>query len=152
MSNPFYKYLSEKIIKYFQTNSPYPGDKFFVQFETDEQVHNLFNELKDNIIAQEFEYADLERNQKYNSYQLVFGSAQLIVAASMVGGPHPDFLATLRNLVGVEPGYENKAILFIHCSSLDSILGGAGSLSKVGIPLNINAIETDIQRKINETG
>ena len=91
MSNPFYKYLSEKIIKYFQTNSPYPGDKFFVQFETDEQVHNLFNELKDNIIAQEFEYADLERNQKYNSYQLVFGSAQLIVAASMVGGPHPDF-------------------------------------------------------------
>lgn len=152
MSNPFYKYLSEKIIKYFQTNSPYPGDKFFVQFETDEQVHNLFNELKDNIIAQEFEYADLERNQKYNSYQLVFGSAQLIVAASMVGGPHPDFLATLRNLVGVEPGYENKAILFIHCSSLDSILGGAGSLSKEGMPLNINAIETDIQRKINETG
>ena len=107
---------------------------------------------KTNIIAEEFVYYDQDRNQKYVSYQLRFGDVQLVVAASMVGGPHPDFLATLRNLVGVEKGYENKSILFIHCSSLDSILGGAGSLCKEGMPLNISVIETDIQRKINETG
>lgn len=55
-------------------------------------------------------------------------------------------------MVGVEEGYLKKAILFIHCSSLDSILGGAGSLSKEGMPLNISVIERDIKRKINETG
>ena len=152
MSNPFYKYISEKVIKYFQINSPIPGDKFFVQFENDEQVRKLFDELKSNTIAEEFVYFDEERGQKYNSYQLSFSDSKLIVAASMTGGPHPDFLATLRNLVGVEKGYEQKSILFIHSSSLDSILGGSGSLCKEGMPLNINVIETDIQRKISETG
>ena len=152
MLSPFYKYLSEKVIKYFQTNTPNPGDKYYVQFETDLQVNNLYNELGKSIISKEFIYSDAERNQKYESYQLDFGSSQLIVAASMSGGPHPDFLATLRNLVGVESGYEKKAILFIHCSALDSILGGAGSLCKDGMPLSIKAIETDIQRRINETG
>lgn len=59
----------------------------------------------------------------------------------MENGPHPDFLANLRNLVGVEEKYTDRAILFIHCSSLDSILGGAGSLGKEGMPLNILEIE-----------
>ncbi len=152
MSNLFYKYLSEKVIKFFQTNMPLAGDKFFVQFETNEQVADLYSELKKNIIAEDFVYNDDSREQKYVSYQLVFGTVELIVAASMEGGPHPDFLATLRNLVGVESGYKNKAILFIHCSSLDSILGGAGSLSKEGMPFNISSIEKDIKRKITETG
>lgn len=152
MSNLFYKYLSEKVIKFFQTNRPLAGDKFFVQFETDEQVVNLYSELRENIIAKDFEYNDDSREQKYDSYQLDFGATELIVAASMEGGPHPDFLATLRNLVGVEPRYKNKAILFIHCSSLDSILGGAGSLGKEGMPFNISSVEKDINRKIAETG
>lgn len=152
MSNTFYNYISEKIITYFKTNEPNPGDKFFVQFETEEQVEKLYSELKNNLVAKSFVYEDTVRVQKYNSYELQFGEVGLIVAAAMEGGPHPDFLATLRNLVGVEQGYEKKAILFIHCSSLDSILGGAGSLGKEGMPLNISAIEKDINRKINETG
>lgn len=53
MSNQFYKYLSEKVVKFFQTNMPMAGDKFFVQFETDEQVHNLYSELEKNIIARD---------------------------------------------------------------------------------------------------
>ena len=151
MSNTFYNYISEKIITYFKTNEPNPGDKFFVQFETEDQVDKLYKELKNNIIAKSFIYEDTIRKQKYESYELKFGVVELIVAAAM-GNIHPDFLATLRNLVGVAQGYENKAILFIHCSSLDSILGGAGSLGKEGMPLNILAIEKDIKRKINETG
>lgn len=152
MSNTFYNYISEKIITYFKANEPNPGDKFFVQFETEEQVEKLYSDLKNNIISQPFAYEDAARAQKYNSYELQFGSVGLIVAAAMEGGPHPDFLATLRNLVGVEQGYEHKAILFIHCSSLDSILGGAGSLGKEGMPLNISVVEKDINRKISETG
>lgn len=150
MSNPFYEYLSEKIIKYFQANEPKRGDKFYIQFETEEQVNKLYEELQLNLLSSEFIYEDSERDQKYVSYKLKFGDTYLIIAASMAGGPHPDFLATLRNLVGVNTDYEDKAILFIHCSSLDSILGGAGSLFKEGMPLNILSIEKDIQRKISE--
>lgn len=143
MSNTFYNYISEKIITHFKLNVPRPGDKFFVQFETEDQVEKLYKELENNIIAKPFIYEDVVRAQKYDSYELQFGTVELIVAAAMEGGPHPDFLATLRNLVGVGLGYEKKAILFIHCSSLDSILGGAGNLGKEGMPLNISAIEKD---------
>lgn len=152
MSNMFYDYLSEKIIKYFQSNIPDSGEKFYVQFETEKQVRALYSALENNIIASPFEYKDDVRGQLYETYELNFGKSQLIIAAAMEKGPHPDFLATLRNLVGVENGYLTKAILFIHCSSLDSILGGAGSLSKEGMPLNIAEIEKDIRRRINETG
>lgn len=152
MSNMFYDYLSEKIIKYFQTNIPDPGEKYYIQFENDEQVGKLYSVLENNIISSPFVYNDDLRSQKYETYELDFGKVQLIIAASRNNRPHPDFLATLRNLVGVEEGYLKKAILFIHCSSLDSILGGAGSLSKEGMPLNISVIERDIKRKINETG
>ena len=152
MLNIFYSYISEKIITFFKTNELNSGDKYYIQFETEEQVKNLYKELKKNIIASSFVYEDKERKQKYDSYKLTFGNVDLIVAAAMEGGPHPDFLATLRNMVGVYPDYENSAILFIHCSSLDSILGGAGSLGKEGMPLNIATIEMDINRKINETG
>lgn len=152
MSNIFYDYLSEKIIKYFKTTEPSAGEKFYVQFETEEQVKALYETLKCNTISRSYEYEDVERKQKYSSYELDFGKVQLIIAAAMNNWPHPDFLATLRNLVGVSSGYENKAILFIHCSSLDSILGGAGSLGKEGMPLNIGLIEKDIKRRIAETG
>ena len=152
MSNRFYSYLSDKIISYFKNNNPHPGDKFYAQFETDDQVKTLYDELNKNIISEAFLYEDTERSQRYESYQLKFGDCYLVVAAALKGGPHPDFLAPLRNMVGRDVGYENKAILFIHYSSLDSILGGAGSLSKDGMPLNINTIIKDINRKIQETG
>ena len=108
MSNIFYNYISEKIVKYFKTNEPAAGDKYYIQFETEEQVRDLYSELKNNIIANTFVYEDADRNQKYDTYELNFGQVQLIIAAAMAGGPHPDFLATLRNLVGVESGYEKR--------------------------------------------
>lgn len=151
MSNIFYNYLSDKIIKHFLMNKPMAGEKYYVQFETDDQVKRLYQELSENTKACPFLYEDVLRAQRYETYEIDFDSVQLIVAAALEGGPHPDFLATLRNLVGIEEGYTNKSILFIHCSSLDSILGGAGSLGKEGMPLNIELIKKDIESKINKT-
>ena len=137
MSNTFYNYLSHKIINYFINDNPKAGDKYYIQFENDQQVEKLYSELRQNTIAFPFSYEDIDRNQKYDTYELRFSEVQLIVANAINGVVHPDFLATLRNLVGVDSDYKSKAILFIHCSTLDSILGGAGSLSKVGMPLNM---------------
>ena len=63
MSNIFYNYISEKIITYFKTNEPNPGDKFFIQFETEDQVENLYKELQNNIISRPFVYEDMGRAQ-----------------------------------------------------------------------------------------
>ena len=128
---------------------PYVKDAFVKDFTILIQDTTIY---QNNIISSPFVYEDEVRKQKYISYELNFGIVKLVVAASMENGPHPDFLANLRNLVGVEEKYTDRAILFIHCSSLDSILGGAGSLGKEGMPLNILEIEKDIRRRITETG
>lgn len=148
MLDQFYSYLTDKIIKYFRNNPLRPGDKFYIQFEEEEQVEKLYKGLQQNTLYSSFKYRDLARKEVYDTYYLDFGYVKLIVA-STYEDVHPDFLANLRNFVGVEDGYYDKAILFIHNSTLDSILGGTGSFHKEGMPFNIKSIVKDIKLKLN---
>ena len=50
-------------------------------------------------------------------------------------------------MVGHETGYENKGILFIHNTTLDSIVGGTESFSKEGMPFHVNYIQNNIKEK-----
>ena len=147
MSNQFYSYLSSKIINFFKQNALIPGSKYNIQFETEEQVRNLYEKLKDNILFREYEYKDLNGEVKYTSYQLDFNGVCLIVSSTM-DNVQPDFLTRLRNMVGMEAGYEKKAILFIHNTTLDSIIGGTESFSKEGMPFHIDSIQKDIKKKL----
>ena len=58
MSNQFYSYLSSKIISFFKDNPLKPGSKYNIQFEKEEQVRDLFEELKENNLYREYEYKD----------------------------------------------------------------------------------------------
>lgn len=147
MSDQFYSYLTDKIIKFFRNNPLRSGDKFFIQFEEEEEVESLYLALKNNTLYKAFKYEDKEHNENYETYYLDFDSVKLIIA-STYGGVHPDFLANLRNVVGVEEGYLNKAILFIHNSTLDSIVGGTGSFHKEGMPFNVKKIIEDLEAKV----
>ena len=80
MSSRFYNYLSEKIINYFRLNIPRAGDKFYVQFETDRQVRDLYEVLKCNTLQSPFSYLDDRRGQRYDTYQLKFQDTSLLVA------------------------------------------------------------------------
>lgn len=148
MSDQFYSYLSEKIIEFFNLNHLSPGAKYNIQFEKKEQVEKLYEELKNNDLYKKFEYRD-KGEVKYNTYILNFPNVKLIISAT-IDGVQPDFLTRLRNMVGVEEGYKDKAILFIHDTMLDSIMGGTESFSKEGMPFNINSIQKDIRRKLDE--
>lgn len=150
MLDQFYSYLTDKIIKYFRNNSLKAGDKYYIQFEESEQVEKLYKGLQQNTLCCTFKYQDTERDEIYETYCLDFGKVKLIVA-STYNDIHPDFLANLRNYVGVEDGYYDKAILFIHNSTLDSILGGTGSFHKEGMPFSINSIVEDINFKLNSS-
>lgn len=147
MLDQFYSYLSSKIIDFFKINSLSSGAKYNIQFEKEEEVKALYESLKNNILLQDFEYKDLNGYVKYETYLLNFGETKLIVSAT-IGNIQPDFLTRLRNMVGVEQGYEDKAILFIHNTTLDSIIGGTESFSKEGMPFNIKSIKKDIQKKL----
>ena len=149
MSNQFYSYLSERIIEFFKQNPLTPGSKYNIQFETEEQVRNLYEKLKDNTLYRKYEYKDSSGEIKYESYQLDFNGIGLIISSTM-DNVQPDFLTRLRNMVGLEEGYENKAILFIHNTTLDSIIGGTESFAKGGMPFHIDSIQKDIKKKLAE--
>ncbi len=46
MLDQFYSYLSSKIIEFFTTNPLSSGAKYNIQFEKQEQVQALYDELK----------------------------------------------------------------------------------------------------------
>ena len=129
MSDQFYSYLSEKIIKFFKENPLTPGAKYNIQFEKEEEVKALYEELKNNILYKDYEYKNLKGDVIYRSYMLDFPTVKLIVSAT-IDNIQPDFLTRLRNMVGVEEGYKDKGILFIHNTTLDSIMGGTESFTK----------------------
>ncbi|WP_461615235.1 DNA phosphorothioation-dependent restriction protein DptH [Clostridium sp. Marseille-QA1073] len=147
MLDQFYSYLSDKIVEFFSANALTPGAKYNIQFEKQEQVQALYDELRNNISCDNYIYKDSKGEVKYNSYLLNFHGVKLIVSAT-INNVQPDFLTRLRNMVGVEPGYEDKAILFIHDTNLDSIIGGTESFTKDGMPFHINSIERDIRVKL----
>lgn len=144
MLDQFYNYLSEKIIEFFKNNPLTSGAKYNVQFETEDQVKALYETLEDNFLSKEYRYEDKDGVVKYTSYLLDFEGVKLIVASTM-NNVQPDFLTRLRNMVGMEPGYEDKAILFIHNTTLDSIMGGTESFNKEGMPFHIDSIQKDIK-------
>lgn len=150
MSDQFYSYLSSKIIDFFIANPLTSGDKYNIQFENENQVRALYEELKNNYLCKEYEYKDSKGEVKYKSYLLDFKGIKLIVAAT-IDNIQPDFLTRLRNMVGVEDGYKDKAIMFIHNTTLDSIMGGTEAFGKEGMPFHINAIQKDIEKKLIES-
>ncbi|WP_252238209.1 DNA phosphorothioation-dependent restriction protein DptH [Clostridium sp. VAP51] len=150
MSDQFYSYLSDKIIEFFKMNPLSAGAKYNIQFEKQEQVLVLYEELKKNTLYKEYEYKDSKGEIKYISYLLDFPNTKLIISAT-INGVQPDFLTRLRNMVGVEEGYKDKAILFIHDTTLDSIMGGTESFSKEGMPFHIKSIEKDIDSKLGDS-
>ncbi len=150
MLNQFYSYLSEKIMEFFITNPLSAGAKYNIQFEQKNQVQDLYNALRyNNNLCEEFKYkVKINDNEvTYDSYAIRFNDVKLIVAAT-IGDVQPDFLTRLRNMVGVDKEYKDKAILFIHDTTLDSIMGGTESFVKEGMPFHINSIQKDIQAKM----
>lgn len=150
MSDQFYSYLSDKIIQFFNENLLMAGAKYNIQFETEEQVGNLYRILRKNFLCKPYEYKDAKGEVKYRSFLLDFNNVKIIISAT-IDDIQPDFLTRLRNMVGVEKDYEDKAILFIHNTSLDSIIGGTESFTKEGMPFHMKTIQNDIKRKLSES-
>ncbi len=147
MSNQFYDYLSKKIVNYLESIKINDGDRFYIQFEQEDQVERLYYELKQNQSVKEFKC--LVEKSTYTTYCLSINSIRVIVA-STVNNTKADFLTTLRNkLNSNDEQFSDTAILFIHNSTLDSIVKGAISFHREGMPFHMTSLITDIENKIN---
>lgn len=149
MLSTFHEYLAEQIIGYFSQYSLKSGDKYNIQFENDNHVNSLISSL--NKLAERkgiLEYFHWNE-VSFKATALCFNGIRLIISSNL-NQVTADFLTTLRNKVGTEdPLFKETAILFIHNSTLDSILGGTESLQKKGMPLSQSALTKDITEKVN---
>ncbi|GIP52564.1 DNA phosphorothioation-dependent restriction protein DptH [Paenibacillus vini] len=149
MSKHFYDYLAGRIHDFFNRINIKPGEKYHIQFERTEQVHDLVNQVSklDNI---ETFYMDTEDGD-YQSFCIVCPTAKVLIASN-IKEITPDFLTTLRNKVGTDEAiFKDKAMLLIHNSNLDSLVQGMTSFSKEGMPFHIQSIESNLQEMMDNS-
>jgi DNA phosphorothioation-dependent restriction protein DptH len=143
-----FDYISEVLMGYFGPAHISRGERYHIRYEQEKQVKEQFDALKETAIGLGYKVEPFIFND-YVSYSIRFNSYKLIVAASG-DDVAVDFLTGLRNRVaesGKEP-FDDAAILFIHHTSLDSIIGGCKSLADSGMPLNVLYIKENIKTRI----
>ena len=154
MSSQFYRYLSKKLINYFKSNL-HAGDKFFVQFDEENQVEIFYNTLKNSnnfdlsVSVEEFVYKH-DMGNEFKTYALSVGNIKLVVASSL--DVNVDYLVTLRNQVVTQEGvWKDCALLIICYESIDSICEGMRDLESKGLPFDVNLISKNLVSEIEES-
>ncbi|UYZ24026.1 DNA phosphorothioation-dependent restriction protein DptH [Mesobacillus jeotgali] len=150
MSNQFYKYISTLLVNYFRDTGVNDGDRYYLQLDRDSDVKNLVESLKLIQGTKRFNYKH-ELGEEYVTFSIPFGSVQLVIAYTS-NNVTPDFLVTLRNLVGEQEGvWKNTALLSIVSEQLDSIQGGSSDLQKEGMPLHPNSLFNNLKTEIENS-
>ena len=152
MSNKFYNYLSDKLIKFFNTNEIRYGDKFFIQFDEHDRVDEFYNALKEdlqNVVA--FEYQHENSDSLYKTFASVLENDVKVIVVNS-NEVSLDYLVTLRNQVTTQEGvWENSALLLICYDTIDSIYDGMRNLEKEDMPFNINTIKDNLKDEIDSS-
>ena len=150
MLNQFYKYLSNKLISFFESEGLSGGERYYLQFDREDQVCQFYEVLKYEPCTEEFSYQH-QYGSPYHTFGLRIGDCLVIVAAT-INNVTPDFLVTLRNLVGDQKGeFKNTALLSICHETLDSIKGGSSDLQKEGMPFHVHSIKKNLEDEINQS-
>lgn len=150
MLNQFYKYLSNKLVSFFGIEKITGGERFYLQFDTEEQVSQFYEVLKEEPCMEDFSYQH-KYGSPYHTMGLRIGDCLVIVAAT-INNVTPDFLVTLRNLVGEQQDqFKNTALLSICHETLDSIKGGSSDLQKEGMPFHVKSITKNLKDEIDQS-
>ncbi|MEN2256625.1 hypothetical protein AAIB48_02210 [Paraclostridium benzoelyticum] len=130
MLNQFYSYLAKNVIEYFKYRKIKSGDKFNIQFEKENEVIEMYEALKKESENKKFIY-NISDGVDYETFSIDINGTEVIVSATDENIT-ADFLIRLRNLVGDETNeyFKDKAILFIHNTTLDSLVKGTESFQK----------------------
>lgn len=151
MLDQFYSYLAKNVVKYFEYRKIKSGDKFNIQFEKDEEVKNMYEALKNESNNKPFIY-NATNGSVYETYSMDINGTQVVVACTNKNTTD-DFLIRLRNLIGNDSSLEfkNSSILFIHNTTLDSLIKGTESFQKEGMPFHTKSLVKDIERNLKSS-
>ena len=149
MYEQFYSFLSKLVLDFFKQNDIKPGAKYDIRLPNEAEVVGLYNELSRLNEAEDFRY-QMPGQSPYETSCINLGQTKVIIATTAAKVTDA-FLTNLRNKVGTDEDlFRDTAILFIHDSSLDSILNGSESLQKVGMPLHTKHIEKVITEQLKK--
>lgn len=150
----FYNYISKIIIEYLSSISLKSGERYSVQLEDLNEVNGIYYSLKNVAGDQKFLVNDfiynLEAGQ-YQTFSIDINNVKVIIAKTdeFVSA---DFLTHLRNNADkAGTVFENTALLFVHDTNLDSILGGAKRLEVEGMPLHVDFIEKNLRQDVKNS-
>ncbi|MGI8368624.1 DNA phosphorothioation-dependent restriction protein DptH [Priestia megaterium] len=147
MSNQFYNYISTLLVEYFKKAGIKKGDRFYLQLDSGTDVFHLVEALKILEGTKPFRYKH-ELGEEYETFSIPFHEINLVVAYTSKD-VKPDFLVTLRNLVGEQKGvWDNSALISIVSEQLDSIQGGSSDLQKEGMPLHPASLFSNLKNEI----
>ncbi|MGL4912623.1 MAG: DNA phosphorothioation-dependent restriction protein DptH, partial [Romboutsia sp.] len=151
MLDQFYSYLAKNIVKYLEYRKVKSGDKFNIQFEKEEEVKSMYDALQSESDSKSFIYNTIN-GSKYETYSININGTDVVVACTNKDTTD-DFLIRLRNLVGDESSLEFKdsAILFIHNTTLDSLIKGTESFQKEGMPFHTKSLVKNIKENLKES-
>lgn len=150
MLNQFYNYLSQRLVEFFEHEGLSGGERYYLQFDNEEQVSQFYEVLKQQENAEEMKYQH-EEGSPYHTFGLRINGIRVLVAAT-INNVTPDFLVTLRNKVGEQhKDLENTALLSICHETLDSIKGGSSDLQKEGMPFHVKSITKTLKQEIEQS-
>ncbi|WP_236823039.1 DNA phosphorothioation-dependent restriction protein DptH [Bhargavaea massiliensis] len=150
MSNQYYNYLADLIYGYMEEEL-IPGDRYFLRFEREAEIKDMIEAISSMEQSRVFTFP-LKDGSVYETTCIDVNGIKLIIA-STIGGVTPDFLVTLRNLVGEQTGelWENTALLSFLVGQLDSIEGGSRNLELEGLPLHPRSIFASLEVEIKNS-
>lgn len=151
MLNQFYSYLAKNVIEYFKYRKIKSGDKFNIQFEKENEVIEMYEALKKESENKKFIY-NISDGVDYETFSIHINGTEVIVSATDENIT-ADFLIRLRNLVGDETNeyFKDKAILFIHNTTLDSLVKGTESFQKEGMPFHTKNLVENIKKNLEKS-
>lgn len=150
MLNQFYKYISSLLISYLDKTGVKAGDRYYLHLDNSSEVEHLVEAMRnlDNVVPFTYKH---QYGGEYKTIAIQFGNHRLIVASTSEN-VKPDFLVTLRNLVGEQKGeWHNTSLISIVSEELDSIKGGSSDLQKEGMPLHANSINNSLKKEIEDS-
>lgn len=147
----FYNYISKIVVGYMDTIDLQSGDKYSIQLETNKQVDFLYDSLRTVSKLQSRGIEQFNIGNHYSTYTIEINQVRIIIAKTDEYVKE-DYLTFLRNNVDKSGSiFENTALLFIHNTNLDSILGGSKRFEIQGMPLNVLEIERKLVEDIRNS-
>lgn len=148
MYEQFYKFIAKIIIDFLKQKKVRPGEKLELKLNTKEEIQALTDTFKNHAESEAFIYETPQ--SEYKTICLNIEGIKMIVASDLENVT-PSFLANLRNLVGTNhPLFKDTGVLFIHNSSLDTLISGADKLQKEGMPLHYKHIDKHIENMLKK--